>query len=104
MVKKTKPKPTIKRRSARPSQSTDNLNQIWVFDSVDRDGHFRFDPSRVDMNCRDILEKVVDYSRRTWQDIKTETHGRDNKSKHHILNVGSLSEKARSRIRHLDLE
>jgi hypothetical protein len=40
-------------------KSTDGSRQIWVFDRVDRDGDFRFDPHRDDMACKDVLDKII---------------------------------------------
>jgi len=83
--------------------SVDSYKQIWIFDSVDRDGEFSFDPNRDDMNQKDVLDKIVQYSARTWRDIKTETYGADNKTKHHSLSQDHFSESARDRIAKLHL-
>ena len=101
----TKPiETTSTKRANRPLDSIDLCKQIWIFDSVDRDGEFCFDPNRDDMNHKDILDKIVQYSARTWRDIKMETYGDDNKTKHHNLSYDHLSESARERIARLHLD
>ena len=92
-----------KKTVVQPLASTDSCKQIWLFDSIDNDGHFRFSPSREDMDCKGILDKVIQYSKRTWADIKSEKHD-GNKSKHHFLNFNGLSDLAVERIRKLQLE
>lgn len=83
--------------------SSDNQCMIWVFDSVDTDGCFRFDPKREDFDAADIFDKLIHYSKRTWSDVKKETHDRG-KSKHHFLDKATLSPEAESRISSLHLE
>ena len=104
MVKHAKTKPVGRRHTEQPPASTENLKQLWVFDQVDNDGYFRFDPSREDMDCKDVLDKIIQYSARTWRDIRTETHGDDNRTKHHSLSYDQLSESARERIAKLHLD
>ena len=103
MPKSTKIRPVSKRKTEQPLISTDGCKQIWVFDSIDRDGHFNFDPRRSDIKCDDVLEKIIHYSMRTWKDIKGEKHD-SGKTKHHFLSYEALSEKAKARIRKLQLE
>ncbi|MDR2615171.1 MAG: hypothetical protein LBC28_01185 [Oscillospiraceae bacterium] len=78
--------------------STDNLLMVWRFDSIDRDGCFRFDVSREDFNAEFILEKIIEYSRREWIRIKSDTHD-NNRSKHHYIRHAELSAEAWERIR-----
>jgi len=99
-------KSKIKKRDTnpkRPAISTDNCKMIWVFDSVDNDGVFRFDPNRPDMNCVDILDKIIQYSKRTWADIKSEKHD-NGKTKHHLLDVDGLSKAALERVQKLKVD
>jgi len=56
------------------------------------------------MNHRNILDKILHYSVRTWRDIKTETHDKDSKTKHHSLSYDQLSESAKERIAKLQLD
>ncbi len=79
------------------SYSSDGANIIWTFDRIDRDGPFAFDLSRPDFNHKEVLTKIVEYSSMTWSDVKSQTHDRG-KSKHHFLNVDSLSNEARERV------
>jgi len=102
MSKKTKTQPVSGKRTEQPLLSTDNDKQVWIFDSVDRDGPFDFTPNRIDMDCEDILDKIIYYSGRTWNDIKRETHD-SGKTKHHHLSYNTLSESAINRIKKLHL-
>jgi len=91
----------------RTKQASDFINsdtQIWVFNSVDRDGEFRFDVNRDDMCHKDVLDKIIHYNARTWADILTETYGDSNKSKHHVLPYEHLSKGAKDRITKLGLD
>ncbi len=83
--------------------STDGQNMIWVFDSVDTDGCFRFDPKRNDFDAADIFDKLIHYSKRTWSELKKETHDAG-RSKHHFLDRANLSPDAEFRISKLHLE
>jgi hypothetical protein len=96
-----------RKTAAREQASTENCKQIWIFDSVDRDGDFRFTVDHIGNKCKDVLDKVIHYSALTWAEIKKETHGSKGKSKHHFLTRGGLdrlSEEARERIERLKLE
>ena len=59
--------------------------------------------SRSDFNHKEILEKIILYSNMTWSDIRKQTHD-NNKSKHHFLEMESLSGAALERIRANKLE
>ena len=82
--------------------STDNKRMIWVFDTVDVDGVFRFDPHREDFDAEDIFDKLLNYSRKTWAELRYETHDKG-KSKHHFLADAELSKEAEERIEKLRL-
>ena len=97
-----KPKLENAKKVVQPQISTEGDKQIWVFDSVDRDGYFSFTPSRADMDCEDLLDKIIHFSMRTWGDIRRDKHD-NNKSKHHFLSFDSLSDLARERINKLQL-
>lgn len=82
-------------------RSTDGKKMVWIFDSIDRDGDFRFDLNRDDMDSGLMLRKIVDYSNRTWQEIKRETHDKNNRSCNHFLPYQGLSASAKERVRTL---
>ncbi len=77
---------------------------VWRFDKVDRNGPFRFDLDReeIQRQCKKLLDIIMVYSYRTWNEIMQATH--DEKGKHHFLNGSSLSKEAKERIRALHLE
>jgi len=102
MAKNTKNARANRKRVEQISASTDICRQVWVFDSVDTDGHFRFSPRREDMDCEDILEKIIHFSKRTWIEIKQDMHD-DRKSKNHYLTYDALSDLAKERITRLHL-
>lgn len=85
-----------------PPSSSDSSEIIWVFDNVDRSGNFHFTPNREDMDCQELLTKIMDFSSQTWSQIKAATHD-GGKSKHHFLDISSLSKEAMDRIEALKL-
>ena len=92
------------KNTAQPrSNSTEDCKIVWVFDSVDVDGVFAFDTSRGDMDGTFILEKIIQFSRRTWGEIRKDTHDKSNKSQHHFLSEDGLSQDAKDRIARLKL-
>lgn len=95
---KRKKKPVIAQ-----SNSVIHEKPIWRFDMIDRGGKFAFDLSREDFEHRTVLQKFMDYGCMTWDDIDKQQHDR-NKSKHHYLNVESLSHDAIDRIKAKHLE
>jgi len=90
------------KRVEQPSVSTERSKQVWIFDSVDRNGRFGFVPSRKEMKCNDILEKIIHFSMKSWSEIMAERH--NSKSKHHFLSYESLSKEARERVAALHLD
>jgi hypothetical protein len=76
--------------------------QVWIFDSVDNDGHFRFATHRdteaglAPMDCKDLLTKIIHFSGRTWSEM--------DRGDHHYLSYDSLCGEAKERIRRLRLE
>ncbi|SFO94039.1 hypothetical protein SAMN05216343_10158 [Oscillibacter sp. PC13] len=83
--------------------STDNSKVIWCFDNLDTAGAFAFDLARIDFNHREVLQKIISYSNMTWSEVKRQTHD-NGKSKHHFLDIESLSSDATCRIRAKRLE
>lgn len=104
MSKKTKKKKIDSEKNTVIKQpNNDNMNIVWAFDKIDRDGLFAFDPSREDFNHREIIDKLISYSSLTWGEIKRQTHD-GGKSKHHYLDSSSLSKEAANRLSQLHLE
>ncbi len=89
--------PGIKETSRDNNLSNDGKCPIWMFDNIDKDGKFQFDPCRADFNHKDFLIKMLAFSKMTWREIKKQTHD-DGKSKHHFLASESLSDEAKDRI------
>lgn len=82
--------------------STDNERMIWIFSEIDTDGLFRFDPYREDFCANEIFDKLIQFNKRTWSELRKETHD-NGKSCHHILSDSKLSKEAEERIEHLKL-
>lgn len=78
--------------------SNDNQCIIWVFTKIDNDGPFKFSAKRDDFNSELILDKIINYSNMTWQQILRQTHD-NGKSKNHNLDYKGLSAKAKDRIK-----
>ena len=85
------------------SYSTDGEKIVWMFDKIDRNGSFAFDIHRSDFRSDIIMEKLIDYSSMTWDEIKKQTHDKG-KSKHHLLSIDSLSKDAFERLKAKQLE
>lgn len=83
--------------------STDASLIVWSFDEIDREGKFAFDTSRSDLDSKFIIDKMIDYSSMTWQEIKRQTHD-GAKSKNHSIAVNELSKDAQARLRALKKE
>lgn len=78
--------------------SSDQDRPVWSFANIDKSGKFAFDTTRKEFNHQDFVEKMIDYSGLTWQEIKQQTHDKKGKSKHHTLSYGSLSKEAQGRL------
>lgn len=85
------------------SASSENERMVWIFSDVDMDGPFRFDPNREDFDHKRVLDALIQYSKRTWAEVKKDTHD-GAKSKHHFLSDATLSREAEERISRLKLE
>lgn len=86
-------------------ESDNDQHPVFLFDLIDRDGKFAFAYWEKDFPHKEVLEKLIHYSLMTWGQIRQQTHGWNNKSKHHHLSdAGRLSPEARHRLgkRHLD--
>lgn len=84
--------------------STDRQTLVWSFEKTDRNDQFRFTSDRDDMEHHELLYHIMQYSDRTWAEIKQDTHDRNNKSKHHTLSYDSLSRCAQQRMLAMNIE
>ncbi len=84
-------------------KSTLKEKPIWRFDKLDRSGKFAFDLSRKDFDCKEVLQKLIEYGDMTWDDIGKQQHDYSRRSKHHYLDISSLSKDALIRIRECHL-
>lgn len=91
------------RQIVQPYASSDGERMIWVFSNVDVDGIFKFDPHREDFDTEDVFDKLIQFSKRTWSELRSETHD-VGKSKHHFLSDATLSKEAEERIVRLHME
>lgn len=94
----------LQRTTIQKNAQSSTKKMIWIFDSVDRDGEFRFMPDREDMNAKDVLDKIIEYSCRTWQEVLQETHDKSGKSKNHSLVYDKISAEGKERIAKLQLD
>ena len=77
--------------------SSDSKRPIWIFRNLYRACKFAFDTKRADFDYRDFIEKMIQFSNMTWNEIKKQTHD-EGKSKHHSISYDSLSKDARQRF------
>lgn len=96
---KTTKKPAINPKKTTTQVTVPSVNQkvVWLFDNVDMDGDFAFNPDKIDSDANVILEKIIYYSSMTWSEVTKQTHD-GGKSKHHFLDYKGLSESAKSRL------
>ena len=96
----------IKKKTSIDYAGTDNKPVIWVFDRIDLNGAFAFDLSAIrERNyLSTIFDKMIQYEKMTWSEIKQQTHGRQGKSKHHYLNPNGISSDALERIKFMSLD
>lgn len=92
------------KRTAKQTYSSDRLYPVWRFDKLDRGGKFAFDLNREDFEHKHFLDKMISYSRLSWQEIKRQTHDKSGKSKNHFIPADELSKEAQERIKILHLE
>lgn len=79
--------------------STIKQQPIWRFDKIDKTGKFAFNLSRTDFKHKEVLEKLIEYGKMTWDEIGKQQHDKSRKSKHHFLSMDTLSDDAIKRIR-----
>ena len=105
MHKQTKKtKSDSSKKTVKPQNySSDGKNPIWCFNKIDKNGKFAFDLERRDFQHKEVFKKIIDYSNLTWAEIKRQTHD-DGKSKHHGLEIESISNEANKRFNEMHLE
>lgn len=82
----------------------DDETPIFLFDCLDNDGKFAFNPSRKDFDAEEILTKIIHYSNMKWREIKWQTHD-GNKSKHHLIDdVERICDEAKERLKFMQKE
>ena len=91
------------KETIRNASSSNGKKAIWLFDEIDKSGHFAFDILREDFQHKEFLDKMISYTNMTWNQIVSQTHDQG-KSKHHFLNEDGLSKEAKERINALELE
>lgn len=99
MAKRTSVKKSQKPRTSSNNFSPSSENEfiVWTFRNIDRDGKFAFDTNRKDFDFKNFVDKMLEYSKLRWRELREHTHD-ENKSKHHFLSEDSLSESAIERI------
>ena len=97
--KKQTKKPDIasQKKTQKPPIPSVSQKVIWIFDNIDADGAFAFNPSRSDFEAQVVLGKIISYSGMTWREIAEHTHD-ESKSKHHFLDYEGLSDAAKKRL------
>ena len=83
--------------------SSDKMKAVWLFDEIDVNGDFAFDINNSNFRYKEFLSKMINYSNKTWDDIRKETHDKSNKSKHHYIG-DCLSKEAQKRLKTLHKE
>ena len=92
------PKPISKTVSRQPlPEAKERI--VWSFSDVDREGRFAFNPKAID--CKKLLEKILDFSSMKWSELVPTDGG---KSPHHRLSPQALSVEAKARIKAKGLE
>jgi len=51
-----------------------------------------------------IYPKLCNFEKQTWEEIERDTHGNENKSKHHYIKVDQIIKEARDRLDQLNLK
>lgn len=98
--------PAQYKKSTTKLNSTDSQQPIWDFSNIDNDGVFAFKLDREDMDSAFLLDKLLQYSKMTWRDIKSATHDKKGKSKNHVLDYKGISKAGKERIdaKHIEPE
>lgn len=83
---------------------TDDQLQLWCLKKIDRNGKFGFDVNKEDFEHKRLVEIIIDYTGKTWSEIKSEKHHARGRTCHHELSPESLSKDAKSRILAMGLD
>lgn len=103
---------SVKRNKVRAEKKVDKTRPqsesqcvIWMFDNPDVAGKFAFDIHREDFSVETVFEKLLSYSKMTWNEIAKQVHD-DGKSKHHYIGDKreKWSDEARERLKAKGLE
>ena len=54
----------------KPPAAKELLKPIFLFDCIDKDGPYAFDLDKSYFDHKDFLEKMINYSRMTWNEIR----------------------------------
>ena len=84
-------------------KSYKNCKVVWMFDLIDKNGPYAFNIEDADFKHKDFIEKMINYSSMTWDEIDKQTHDKG-KSKNHYLKIDSINNKAIQRLDDLKLE
>ena len=74
------------------------------FDYVDKDGKFAFNPGRSDFKHKEVLQKIIDFSKLTWNEVLSHSTSSRRNSKHHNLSADKLCKDARERLAKISLD
>ena len=77
---------------------------VFHFDYVDKDGTFAFNPGRSDFKHKEVLQKIIDFSKLTWNEVLSHSTSSRRNSKHHNLSADKLCKDARERLAKISLD
>ena len=77
---------------------------VFHFDYVDKDGKFAFNPGRSDFKHKEVLQKIIDFSKLTWNEVLSHSTSSRRNSKHHNLSADKLCKDARERLAKISLD
>lgn len=92
-------------------ESYHDQTPVWSFKRMKRENKWVFDSAefvcisvnrQMESNC--VLSMLAEYEDRKWSQIKQETHGKKNKSKHHFIeDLTKLDKEAKDRLEKLGI-
>lgn len=92
----------LSKEVVKPPVAKESLNPIFLFDRIDKDGPYAFDLDKSYFDHKDFLEKMINYSRMTWNEIRRQQHDYA-KSKHHYIGSEAISKEAQKRLKVMKL-
>lgn len=99
MAKKVKATSIKREKTAKLSLATGSQrNPIFHFEYVDKDGEFAFNPGRTDFKHKEVLQKIIEFSKLTWNEVSSQSTSSRKNSKHHNLSSDKLSKEAKARL------